>query len=43
MEGDEKNRWAVELSDLTKKLVGVNDDTNNVFYQEGESYHSNWF
>lgn len=32
MEQDDKGLRAVELSDLTKKLVGLNDETNNVFY-----------
>ncbi len=32
MEIDDKGKRAVEVSDLTKKLVGVNEETNNVFY-----------
>ncbi len=32
MEGDERGSRPVELSDLTKKLVGVNEEPNNVFY-----------
>lgn len=41
MEHDDKGRRAVEISDMTKKLVGVNEETNNVFYQEADSVHSN--
>jgi hypothetical protein len=41
MEGDERGSRPVELSDLTKKLVGVNEEPSNVFYQEAESTHSN--